>query len=122
MANNLGTPYFNRYDEKSASEVSQPLSTKKIPGDGTVSLVSQLGPAMKWADEFDSKMPGAKPVKIVHYCNSVHQRAEGVYKSISDDEWNKKLWSNDNAYLDLNCRCSGAEMWKFLEMSGVEQA
>jgi hypothetical protein len=85
MANNLGTPYFNRYDEKSASELSQPLSTKKIPGDGTVSLTSQLGPAMKWADEFDSKMPGAKPVKIVHYCDAIHQRAAGKYDSISDD-------------------------------------
>lgn len=122
LANNLGTPYFNRYDEKSASELSQPLSTVNIPGDGTVTLVSQLGPAMKWADEFDAKLPGANPVKIIHYCNAVHQRAEGTYNPISDDEWNKKLWSNENAYLDLNCRCSGATMWKFLEYSNLEVA
>lgn len=42
---------------------------KTIAGDGTVPFMSQLGPAFKWADEFDAKPSQGKPVKIIHYCN-----------------------------------------------------
>lgn len=121
MANNLGTPYYFSYTEESSSKLSQPKAGKKIPGDGTVPTVSQLGPAFKWAEEFDRKTRGAGPVKIIHYCNSVHQRATGKYQEMDDKEWERKLWSNENAYLDLNCRCSGRLMWNAVKVSGVEE-
>merc|ERR1711935_724305 len=120
MANNLGTPYYSTYTEESASKLSQPIVADLIPGDGTVPTVSQLGPALKWAEEFDKRVKGAGPVKIIHYCNSVHRRASGTYEEITDKEWERKLWSNENAHLDLNCRCSSSLMWKSVNLTGKE--
>ena len=94
--------------------LSQPKKTIKIAGDGTVPLISQLGPGIKWAEEFENKVPGAKSIKFIHYCNSLHSRANGTYKEyFTNEQWHKELFDQTkNSYLDLDCKCSNKTVVK----------
>ena len=124
MTNNISTPYYNYYSivqmPYQEPRLSQPKTIEQIAGDGEVPLVSQVGPGLKWADEFDNKLSGAKPVKFIHYCNALRQRAFGTYKNYySDEDWMKTLLDqNNNAYLDLDCMCANKTMVTASEIFG----
>ena len=112
LADNMSTAYYNKYSQlekpQGNRKLSQPKESIYTAGDGTVPLISQLGPGIKWAEEFENKVPGAKPIKFIHYCNSLHNRANGTYKELyTDVAWHKELLDQTkNSYLDLDCACS----------------
>ena len=119
ISNFLSTPYYNEYEEPKKEGDRLPQPKKKIPmaGDGTVPLISQLGPGFKWATEFEAKKPNTKPVKIIHYCNSLHKRSLKKYSELySDEDWVKELDSETkNSYLDLDCTCAYDKIVNFAE-------
>ena len=51
-------------------------STVNTLGDGTVVAVSAITPGFKWADEFNRKAPGAKPVTFVEICGSYNTKMD----------------------------------------------
>jgi len=78
-------------------------------GDGTVNFVSQLGPAFKWAEEFETSPKDQRPVKIIHYCNDLGMRISKKYEH--DPLFDVRLKNNENAYLGIPCKCSSQEFF-----------
>jgi hypothetical protein len=107
VQNNLPTAHEKEYTgvEKDGRTLIQ-KDSKQISsaGDATVPFASLLGPVFKWAEEFDSKkIPGAKPVKLIHYCDNLGKRSLGKYQT--DAHWHKEFFKNANSYLGLPCQC-----------------
>jgi len=113
VQNNVQTQYeieYTKWDSKDPTVVDQ-SSSKKImaAGDGTVNFMSQLGPAFKWADEFQASPKDQRPVKIIHYCNDLGTRISNKYQH--DPLFDQKLKNNENAYLGIPCKCSSPEFF-----------
>lgn len=107
-----GPRSFKGVDKKNPKNLIQKgYIDNKIPGDGTVPFASQLGPALKWAEEFDQNPNKTKPIKIVHYCNDYFKRASNTYKT--KEEWTNRLKDQKkNEYLGLNCKCGNTDFAK----------
>jgi len=77
-----------------------------------------LGPAYKWASEFEKAKNNKKPIKIIHYCNNIAQRSENKYKPKKD--WIKKLRDDKNQYLGLPCVCGNPKFFKDSKNGGKQ--
>ena len=76
-----------------------PTYEKNIYGDGQVLTSSAVTAALKWADDFESKQPGAKPVNIIEMC-SIWKRRESVF-----EPGTKSV--EKSAYFGYECDCGG---------------
>lgn len=111
VQNNAQTPYqveYTKWDSKDPTVVDL-SNAKKImgAGDTTVNFVSQLGPAFKWAEEFETSPKDKRPIKIIHYCNDLGMRITQKYQH--DPLFDQRLKNNENAYLGIPCKCSSQE-------------
>lgn len=75
-----------------------PDRTENFPGDGTVPSVSVILPGVKWADDFNNKREGSKPVTLVEVC-SKYKRRSGLFDGLSKKTLEK------NAYFGVDCGC-----------------
>ena len=66
-------------------------------GDNSVLASSTLVPVFKWAHEFESKLPGAKPVILAEMC-STFNRKTAVYQSDA-------AAVNKSEYQGIGCKC-----------------
>ena len=73
-----------------------------IPGDNSITTTSALSPGLKWAYEFDTKLPGAKPVVFAEICSIVNRKS-AVFQS------NFGLQSNEYQGVACECRRKGSE-------------
>eukprot|EP01017_Pseudomicrothorax_dubius_P024128 TRINITY_DN2567_c0_g6_i1.p1 TRINITY_DN2567_c0_g6~~TRINITY_DN2567_c0_g6_i1.p1 ORF type:complete len:214 (+),score=48.21 TRINITY_DN2567_c0_g6_i1:108-749(+) len=69
-------------------------------GDGIVSSEGPLFAAFKWAEEFNSRLPGAKPVKVMQVCSSYNRKS--VYDG-RDKESRRVIL--ENGYVGAPCMC-----------------
>ena len=76
-----------------------PTFERTAYGDGQVLSTSAIIAALKWADDFESKEPGAKPVNIIEMC-SVWNRRESVF-----EPGTKSV--EKSAYFGYECGCGG---------------
>ena len=65
-------------------------------GDGTVLATSSITPALKWASEYEKKVPGAKPITLAEICTSFRPR------NYLHEKGNKKV----NEYISVGCNCT----------------
>jgi len=119
VQNNVPTNYettYKAWDKSDPRLVSQEAADKVVKmnaGDGTVTFMSQIGPAFKWADEFENPSKDAltRPVKILHYCNNLGKRMN-IYDNSDykpNNEWINKLKDENNNYLGVQCKCGTPE-------------
>lgn len=99
--------YSFKVDPKIASSANrfctnQEESWSNWRGDGTVPSTAAVTAALKWADEFDSKMAGAKPVKIVDVCSAINVK----YTPYDTMDPNKPSQVTKNEYIGLPCDCT----------------
>jgi hypothetical protein len=124
VQNNLETPHQREYTgvEKDGRKLIQKGSkSANWAGDATVPFASLLGPIFKWADEFDSKkIAGARPVKLIHYCNNLGHRSRGIYTTNS--HWHKEFHANKNSYLGLPCQCGTPSFFEAMIKGGPQLA
>ena len=76
---------------------SDPSKIELFSGDGTVTTESAILPGIKWADDFEKGVTGAKPVKFVEVCSIKNQR-EDIFE---DDLQRKKV--EKNGYIGVKC-------------------
>jgi len=101
---------YTKWDSKDPTVKDQSSGKKNMgPGDGTVNFMSQLGPAFKWAEEFETSPKSQRPVKIIHYCNNLGRRISNRY--VHDPLFDQKLKNNENAYLGIPCKCSSLKFF-----------
>lgn len=81
------------------------FTTIYVAGDTSVPSTSSVTPAMKFAMDFDNKVPGAKPVKIVEYCSSMMQKDSPYdsFNSKGEGQYTK------NSYIGLPCDCTATK-------------
>jgi hypothetical protein len=70
-------------------------------GDGSVTTTSAILPGIKWADDFDKKVKGAKPVNLIEICSKFKRR-----KTVFEE--GKKVVEK-NAYFGIDCECAGSK-------------
>lgn len=98
------TTYQFTFDENPRLKTSKdvyvaPTFEKTAYGDGQVLTTSAVTAALKWADDFEAKQPGAKPVNIIEMC-SVWNRRESVF-----EPGTKSV--QKSAYFGYECGCGG---------------
>jgi hypothetical protein len=72
-------------------------------GDGTVLSTSSIVPGLKWADDFERKVAGAKPVSIIEICSTWKRRTSVFSPGF--------LKVKDNAYFGIDCDCGGSKIF-----------
>ena len=93
--------YYDKNPKELTSKDKMLLTSKvdEVMGDGSVTATSAILPGIKWADDFNNKVKGAKPVNLIEIC-SAYQRRETVF------EGNTKQVTK-NAYYGIDCECKG---------------
>ena len=71
-------------------------------GDGSVISTSAILPGIKWAQDFEDKLPGAKPVKFIEVCSTKNKRA-----TVSESNYSMKVTKNE--YMGIGCLCKGTK-------------
>ncbi len=64
-----------------------------IYGDETVDTLSLYLAPLKWAHEFDHKLPNSKPIKIVDFCSHYNEKYT-VYDNY-DERGEKRITKNE---------------------------
>lgn len=103
IQNEWPTPAGADWDENildiiKRKEYAQPKYKLKH-GDGVVDVNSAIYPLLKWAYEFDKKVPNAKPIKIVQRCGSYNE------KYFIYDNHSGERESLQNEYFGISCEC-----------------
>lgn len=104
----LDTMYHFEFDENPKLKTDQdkyvaPTSNKYTYGDGTVLSTSAVVAALKWADDFEKKSPGAKPTTIIEVCSTKDRRTSVFSPDV--------LFVRDNAYFGIDCDCGGTKLF-----------
>jgi hypothetical protein len=68
-------------------------------GDGSVLVTSAITPGLKWGEDFNNKVAGAKPATIIEVC-SIYKRRTSVFEEGT-------LYVTKNAYFGIECDCGG---------------
>lgn len=95
--------YYN-FDVRKNWETQQfstPTGTSTQFGDGTIPAWSSMAPLFKWSYEFDTKVPNAKPIRLVEYCSSYNTGGTPYDSTPFDSEWT----FTKNEYYGIPCDC-----------------
>ena len=71
-------------------------------GDGTLLTTSSVFPGLKWADDFNKNMIGAKRITFVEGCSSFNRQNSLNEKNEKNEENGEKK----NRYIGMTCSCS----------------
>lgn len=72
-------------------------------GDGTVLTTSALTPGIKWANDFNKRVAGSKPINMIEICGT-YQRRDSVFDSKGSSNKVTK-----NAFFGIDCTCKGTK-------------
>ena len=70
-------------------------------GDGSVTALSQLVPALKWSIEFDKGAENARPVKIIDFCSTYNIKYD-IYDEVIGPEGGHL---KKNEFMGIYCEC-----------------
>lgn len=95
-------PTFWKEKKTFCTEKNGGYTVTIVPGDTSVPSTSAVTPAIKFAMDFESQVPGAKPVKIVEVCSSSMQKDSPYdsFNSKGEGQYTK------NSYIGLPCDCT----------------
>jgi len=85
---------------------NNPDSYEYSLGDGTVPTTSALMAGIKWADDFNKQVSGAKPVSFVELCSEYKTRDSVFQHSSSSEE------PSSNSYYGIGCQCGKNKLFK----------
>ena len=108
--------YENMLEKKTGiNDFNYAKGTVEAPGDGTVNTVSSLIAGLKWADDFDNNVQGAKPSRIVHSCAKMEERNKQnpKYSKFITKE-SQDVNQNANSYWGIECNCTNMSVYKRL--------
>lgn len=89
-----------------AGEYYNPERVVEELGDGTIDTTSSITPMIKWADEYNNKKAGAKPMNFIEVCSHFKPRT-----SIFDSEINGEKIVKNSSYFGVDCNCEGSSIF-----------
>ena len=84
-------------------KIATPKSIFYSLGDGTLLTTSTVFPGLKWADDFNKNMIGAKRVTFVEGCSSFNKKSSLIEED--DNQENSKSAKKKNRYIGMTCSC-----------------
>eukprot|EP01017_Pseudomicrothorax_dubius_P042301 TRINITY_DN6890_c0_g1_i4.p1 TRINITY_DN6890_c0_g1~~TRINITY_DN6890_c0_g1_i4.p1 ORF type:complete len:181 (-),score=45.82 TRINITY_DN6890_c0_g1_i4:103-645(-) len=88
------------FEKSSNNQFYNPEVSDYTSGDNPVPSEGPILAGFKWAEEFNQKLPGAKPVKMIHICSNYNRKL--VYDGTSRDGRRIMI---ENGYIGAPCVC-----------------
>ena len=111
-SNHLQTPDTFSYSESPKSyssnfKVHAPNNVVFRRGDGVLLTSSTILPGIKWADDYEKRIPGSKPIIFVEGC-SLYNQKDSIFSDPKISKKSEKDGSfsiNKSGYMGVKCNC-----------------